>query len=1154
MRPADQIERLLNGLEDHTSAAFDQRTLSAMFLALEKSISETPARPWQDIGRAIIRSRITKLAAAAVLALAVLLLARHLTGREKPASPGDRDNAIVQLPQNEVTPAPIVAVQTQLARELLSARELFAAADAKGLLGLLDTGMDQTKITVAGYLVRMGETSAIPALQKLADQWQGPIEENPFLRSIEQLRSESPRQNGAGDESRTQGRMPGTPVRDQRITIQVSEKATGLPIANAAVKAFAFGDTEYHHYTTDEKGVTTLDLAGSTPEYVIVGVAAAGYVGQNVELWEVRGSSLPRTVQFSLEKGTVVGGVIQDPSGRPIQGASVETRLSEQPLQGFEQPCVFVADTQTTDEQGRWRSDGIPARVDGLWFEVTHPDFADRQLAMPRDLKLGDLRAERAVIVLSEGLAVTGRVTDAMGTPIAGAQLLAGMNHSMGQWIRTDTTGCFSCVLRKRVIQNQTFLLTVQVPGYASQRRVVPADADLPPVDFALQPAWLLIGRVVDSEGKPVEDVSVSAADWKGSNTIQWQTKTDSNGGFVWNYPPTDAIKISLYKAGYVLSWREVVPNGQEQTFVLAKAMTIRGTVTDSRTGEPIRRFKVVPGSRTNNGSYASWNTSDTAIRWFADGRYEYTFLFDAQANAVRIEADGYLPAESAFVGAAEQEATIDIALTRGEGEQGPSGYVFDANASPVTGTHVVWSGTVLIYEGRADVQGRVYTTTDQDGYFEFKTMDYPNLLQADNGQAPLLAVCDQGIGGASCEELARNGFIALKPWACVRGQWRIGSRLAVNQELCLFPFYDQALPQAGMDCMKVVTDEDGRFVFEKVYPGKFILYNETYTVEPGQTLDLLVGGAGRIVKGELVVPIASDVPIRAGLRLVPANAPVPFDKIPKPSGYERMSLEEVCTWLAQFNESPEGRAYWAWANENYPQVDKYLHVTMDDRCRFHIDNVEPGVYVLEGEVNSGGPYNSGMMSVAPGHEHLLSKPVGTVWHEFEVPLPANDSELDVPLDLGAVSVRSAIKPRPGDPAPDFDVPTFGPNRIRLADYRGKVLLLTFLSESCFGRYPEGLEELKTVYRRFHQDARYAQVSLLFSGHPLLNKKAIDEAGLDWPHGLLDGRGSKETREYGLPSKMLWTVLIGPQGQILDMDLSGGGLTQAIEQALATAP
>jgi protocatechuate 3,4-dioxygenase beta subunit/peroxiredoxin len=932
---------------------------------------------------------------------------------------------------------------------------------------------------------------------------------------------------------------------DSRIIVHVVDKTAGTPIPGAEIRTFVAGETETHEHTTDANGVFALALAGGAPEFVRITVHAKGYVRQSVELWDLREQNLPRAARFSLEKGIAIGGVVHDHAGQPVEGATVEVFSHEGQSQEFERPRDSIHFTLTTDDHGRWRSDAVPVRIGSLSFNVRHPGSADTHFSMPRDLKFEDLRAERAVMVLNEGLKVTGCVTDATGAPIAGAALVAGRHWYDGQWTETDAAGCFGFEPLTAMPVNGTFLLTVQARGFAPQRRELPADANLSPVVFVLRPARLLVGRVVDSEGKPLADVSVSAEDWNGATTIKWREKTDPNGRLVWNDPPADAIQISLYKAGYASSQRRIVANDREHTFILVKTMTIQGAVTDRRTGEPIRRFKVVPGRRSDYGNRISWNTADTATQWFTDGRYSHAFLFEAPAYAVRIEAEGYMPQESGLVDANEQTATVDVALTESRREKGPSGYLFDANVRPVAGARVFWGKPVFIYEGRVDVtRDLVYTTTNDEGRFIFEPA---------NRQDPFLAVCDQGIGSASYEELARDGFIMLRAWARVEGEWRIGNRPAAHRELQLLPWYDEGLPHVNLDRAKAVTDENGRFVFEKVYPGKFTLCNESYWALPGQTLELHLGGIGRTVKGELLLSVTPDVPIRTTLQLALVNVPVPFDKIPRPPGYERMSLAEVRAWLTQFNDSPEGKAYSIWVSQNHPQIDKRLHVTMDDRCRFHVDNVEPGVYILKGEVSSGGWYDSRMMSVAPGHEHLLSKPVGSVWYEFEVPPPRNTAEIDIPFDLGTLPVRPEIKPKPGDPAPDFDVPAFGPDHIRLADHRGKVVLLTFLHRSCIDKYPQGLEELKAMYRRFHQDARYAQVGLLFREHPLLDKKAIDEAGLNWPHGLLDGYGCKEARDYDMPSKMLWNVLIGPRGEIVATDLSGEALQQAVEAALRTA-
>jgi hypothetical protein len=285
---------------------------------------------------------------------------------------------------------------------------------------------------------------------------------------------------------------------------------------------------------------------------------------------------------------------------------------------------------------------------------------------MPRDLKLDDLRAERAVMVLDRGITVTGRVTDLAGRPIADAQLLAGEDYFLRDWAQTDETGRFE--FRHLRPLNRSFLLTVQAPGFAPQRRELPVEKGLAPVEFALEPARLLIGRVVDSSGKPIEGPVVVSAYWNRYRTVKWEGHTDSNGLFVWDYPPRDAIQIRISRSGYRELELEVVADDREQTFVLARPTTIKGSVTDSETGEPISQFKVTPGAHWRSGNRATWQTSEGWVKWFTDGRYSYEFSGDATAYAVRIEADGYVPFESPFVDANETEVTIDIALSKGQG------------------------------------------------------------------------------------------------------------------------------------------------------------------------------------------------------------------------------------------------------------------------------------------------------------------------------------------------------------------------------------------------------------------------------------------------------------------------------------------------------
>jgi protocatechuate 3,4-dioxygenase beta subunit len=1129
MRPAEEIERLLTGLQDHASADFDRRTLEDMFSVQETSTSGLPARSWQDIGRAIVHSRIAKLAAAAVLVLAVLLLARHLAGHEKAITPGWNNETIAQTTPKEGMPTPPAVVPQQehlLEAQERAAREYFGKADAKGLLELLETGQDQTKIVVAGYLAQMGEGSAIPALEKLAAQWTGPASDNPFRRSIERIQTGSARPDKAGTKVPTKEETPvnpsGATSSDLTITVRVSEKTTGEPIPNAALRFWV--SSVWQTDTCDEKGTFVVNVGESVPKAVAIAARPEGYVWQTVSLRDLSPKELPKTIEFPLDKGTVIGGVVRDSAGRPVPGASVEAYISEP--QKSDQPHVSVSIEETTDDQGRWRFTGVPARLDSLSFNVSHAQFADGSFEMPANLKLDDLRAERAVLVLKEGITVAGRVTDTAGNPIVGAELLAGQDYNGRDWTTTDAAGHFEFPHLRTLAES--FLLTVQAKGFTPQRRELPSQKGLAPVQFVLPPAKMLLGHVVDTAGYPVEGVYVATQRWNQYRTLRWSSRTDAQGTFVWDYAPADAIEIRLEKEGYRDIAQEVVANDREQTFILAKPMTIRGSVTDSKTGQPVSRFKLTPGLEDARGGLAKWQPSDSWTRWFTDGRYSYTFSADAQAYGVRIEAEGYAPVESRFVDANEVGATIDVVLTKGEG---PSGYVFDAEAHPVAGVEVCWASRASIQNGQVlNTSGVARTTTGGDGHFAFP---------ADGQKDFLFVLCDQGMGIVSWEDFAKTGVVTLTPWAHVQGDLCLGRQPGAGRKLQL-ACYNKLIPDNISARCETTTDGNGRFAFERVYPGDFTLYNQAYYVLPGQTLELHLGGTGRTVKGQLVLPGLADTPIGNTLVVRP-RVNIPFDRFPQPPGYEQMSLAEVRAWFDRWSKSQESRIYRDRLIKTYPQIaQRSLPVEIDGPLTFHADNVEPGIYTLTGVIRY-----SQVHASSRGNEIL-----GRLGYEFEVPLLLQESELDVPLDLGPLTVLPG-ELKPGDPAPDFDVPTFGPNRLRLQDYRGKVLVVSFYSsQSAIGNSP-AMKDLKDTYQRFHNNPRFAQIGLLIGEYPPLAPKVVAEEGWDWPHGLVAYDG-KESTEYSVPGSSVRNILISPRGEILGVGLSGAAMTQAIEQALRT--
>lgn len=164
------------------SERHSQTLASLQQRASQKVAAQTASSVLLRLGRRIMQSPLTKIAAAIIAIVALLALARHLTAQDAPVTPPQRD--IVKETTPTTTPQPDKPDPTQ--QELQLAQKLYQNNDQQGLLSLLETGQPETQIVIADYLAEIGDPDAIPALQKLADIWQGQGE-NPYQHAIEQI-------------------------------------------------------------------------------------------------------------------------------------------------------------------------------------------------------------------------------------------------------------------------------------------------------------------------------------------------------------------------------------------------------------------------------------------------------------------------------------------------------------------------------------------------------------------------------------------------------------------------------------------------------------------------------------------------------------------------------------------------------------------------------------------------------------------------------------------------------------------------------------------------------------------------------------------------------------------------------------------------------
>ena len=169
----------------------------------------------------------------------------------------------------------------------------------------------------------------------------------------------------------------------------------------------------------------------------------------------------------------------------------------------------------------------------------------------------------------------------------------------------------------------------------------------------------------------------------------------------------------------------------------------------------------------------------------------------------------------------------------------------------------------------------------------------------------------------------------------------------------------------------------------------------------------------------------------------------------------------------------------------------------------------------------------------------VLAPPLlfGTAHREVVFP-PSTSS--NTPVDLGTWPLTPTRKPKVGDPAPPTEITTFDGKKIRLADLRGRYVLLHFWTQWCGARatsFPV-LQELHTA----HTADRRLEILCLYDGPDY--PRAILRNPMPWPQGCGDAPEQYPTSE--LPS----LYVIDPEGRVAAADVSVAEAGDIIRKAL----
>jgi beta-lactamase regulating signal transducer with metallopeptidase domain/peroxiredoxin len=909
---------------------------------------------------------------------------------------------------------------------------------------------------------------------------------------------------------------PVSQVRAGKLKVRAIAAETGLPIEGMSIayrRNRPDGTNEKGAVTTGKDGTATIDYPPSFKTGYFEITASKPKFVPHYLLWDDQRHPLELPVEKELrfEPGNLISGIVQEEGGRPVEGANVKLNALATEYEGTNRS--FSMGETTTDAHGRWHMDNAPKDVSGLSVSVEHPRY--QKSAGERIVSLG----REIVFIFKKGLTVTGRVVDTAGRPVKGAKAFIG-DDSFDFFTATGTTNergeltVEHCAAGPKIV-------TVQADGFAPLVADIRVEERTAPVEIQLaEPGSVLRGKVVDIEGKPVTGAWFGADTWRGRRSIHLYVKTDKDGRFEWRNAPRDVVLYDTGKFGYMSSRHvPLTAADREHVVTLYPELVITGRVSDAQTGRPLPRFRLIRGQKYEGRTETDWAANE-AVEITGD-RYTIRFSEPWGSFFVRIEAPGYQTVDSRAFRSTERNPTFDFALERSKDQV--AGVVLRHDGKPAAGAEVVIDTRNMGYlmeAGKLDRKANVPTIiAGPDGRIAFTPPPEEFLL---------IAVSDAGYARAFPDEFARSGKLVLEAWGKIEGEVRIGGQPAPNQQVEFQPGLFQRGGRTYVFTFgyTTLTDEQGRFTFDRVVPGPGAVsrsatnaaaplgmpasgWQERVEVVPNQTARVRIGGKGRPVIGRIAVDGTPESPVD-WTKNQPVVIHVPWEE-----------LKESLDWR-QFAS----------------------HIDKDGRYR--IEDVPSGKYVLEVAV-SGTSYPRVWL---PGTEAGTAKMTVTV-PEAPAGRPGD------PLDLGTITVELFEALKVGDRAPDFTVSRIvGKGRgdqLRLSDYQGKLVLLDYWATWC-GPCLAEMSSIKDIQKTFGGDTRFQLIGMSCDETAEVPERYIKQNGLIWTHGfagnLLAGvNAGKVYKIRSIPA----TFLIGPDGRILAKNLRGSELKEAVRKALEDA-
>ncbi|MBZ5500601.1 MAG: carboxypeptidase-like regulatory domain-containing protein [Acidobacteriia bacterium] len=389
----------------------------------------------------------------------------------------------------------------------------------------------------------------------------------------------------------------------------VVEASTGRAIAGAALLVGPLSaikdmlSAEAPH--TDAEGSCSITIPARP---LWVEAKADGYVPRRLRFSSA--DDYQSDYVFKLERGGFIGGYVQDEGGQPIERVKLSIFSSNPMLETGNrledreriETSVYIQ----TDRSGRWTSTEVMPNLERISVTLEHPEHGSGQFVtdpVPASgasgsttirpiahVDLEELKDGKAILVMKNGIVVSGRVMDEAGRGIGDCEINQfeassgiGIHYNIAfASAKTEPDGQFAF----RILKPGEIMIALQAKGFAAESRTVKVAPSLPALEIRLKKGEIVSGQVIDDSGSPVLNALIRTELRGTDQPFSWQAKTGVDGRFQWDSAPAKALPYYLSAQGYMPTDTLILEPAKEHVIHLSKSgeILLSGKVIDSKT------------------------------------------------------------------------------------------------------------------------------------------------------------------------------------------------------------------------------------------------------------------------------------------------------------------------------------------------------------------------------------------------------------------------------------------------------------------------------------------------------------------------------------------------------------------------------------------